>query len=253
LSSIKEHLLEIQEQKANEWIRERLSDDSLDEKSEEYLQLSEEYSDYQEHLWEEAEWQAELQWLKKNGSSSMHKLFVSELDALKIMADSNFNNRKKMAFILHTNIVVKMSYAYAVTLLESFLGDTLKSLISQDDHFLKNALRKFKVLKNVKLTDLAETDLDVKSLVLKSVSDVLYHNIPHVVEMYEQVLGTKLDIDISKIVKVTKLRHDIVHRNGKTIDGNMISLNAQDFTQAIDDIKEFAGLLQVANNEAQTA
>jgi|TARA_R110001583_G_scaffold13521_1_gene57911 hypothetical protein len=71
--------------------------------------------------------------------------------------------------------------------------------------------------------------------------------------MYEQVLGTKLDIDISKVVKVTKLRHDIVHRNGKTVDGNMISLNAQDFTQAIDDIKEFAGLLQVAINEAQTA
>lgn len=253
MSSIKNHLFEIQEQQADEWIRERLSNDSLDEESEEYLQLAEEYSEYQEHLREDAEWQAELKWLKENGSSIIHKLFVSQLDALKIMADNNFNNRQNMAFILHTNIVVKMSYAYAVTLLESFLGDTLKSLISQDELFLKNALCKFKVLKNVKLTDLAETNLNVKSLVLKSVNDVLYHNIPNVVEMYEQVLGTKLDIDISKVVKVTKLRHDIVHRNGKTVDGNMNSLNAQDFTQAIDDIKEFAGLLQVAINEAQTA
>lgn len=253
MSSIKDHLFEIREQQADEWIRERLGDDSLDEESEEYQQLAEEYSDYQTHLMEEAEWQAELQWLKENGSSSIHKLFISELDALSIMADSNFNNRQKMASILHTNIAVKMSYSYAVTLLESFLGDTLKSLISQDDLFLKNAICKFKVLKNVKLTDLAETDLDVKSLVLKYVSDVLYHNIPNVVEMYEQVLGTKVDIDISKVVKVTKLRHDIVHRNGKTIDGNMNSLNSKDFTQAIDYIKEFASLLQVVINEAQTA
>ncbi|MDH0177342.1 hypothetical protein N7319_19255 [Aeromonas dhakensis] len=241
----------MQEQRADEWIRERLSDDSLDEDSEEYLQLAEEYSNYKEHLLEEAEWRAELQWLKENGSSSIHKFFISELDALKIMASSNFNNRQKMAFMLHTDIVVKMSYAYAVTLLESFLGDSLKSLISQDEQLLKNALCKFKILKNVKVTELAETNLDVRSLVLKSVSEVLYHNIPNVVEMYEQVLGTKLDIDISKIVKVTKLRHDIVHRNGKTIDGNKFSLNAEDFNQAIDDIKEFSNLLQTAINKAQ--
>ncbi|MBO0397407.1 hypothetical protein J1F21_03665 [Aeromonas veronii] len=251
MSSIKDHLFSLQEQRADEWIRERLSDDSLDDDSEEYLQLAEEYSDYQEHLWEEAEWRAELQWLKENRSSSIHKFFISELDALKIMASSNFNNRQKMAFILHTDIVVKMSYAYAVTLLESFLGDSLKSLISQDEQFLKNALCKLKILKNVKITELAETDLDVRSLVLKSVSEVLYHNIPNVVGMYEQVLGTKLDIDISKIIKVTKLRHDIVHRNGKTIDGNKISLKAEDFTQAIDDIKEFSNILQAAINEAQ--
>ncbi len=253
LSSTKDYLFEMQELQADEWIRERLSDDSLDEDSEEYQELAEEYSNYQEHLREEAEWQAELRWLKDNGSSNIHNIFVSELDALRIMFDSNVNNPQKMAFILHTNIVVKMSYAYAVTLLESYLGDTLRALISQDEQFLKNALRKFKVLKSVKLTDVVETDLDVKSLVLRYVSDVLYHNIPNVVEMYEQVLGVKLEIDISKVVKITKLRHDIVHRNGRNVDGSTISVGAQDFTQAISDIKEFTGALQRAINDNQTA
>ncbi len=253
LSSIKDYLFEMQELQADEWIRERLSDDSLDEDSDEYQELAEEYSNYQEHLREEAEWQAELQWLKDNGSSNIHSIFVSELDALRIMFDSNLNNPQKKAFLLHTNIVVKMSYAYAVTLLESYLGDTLRTLISQDEQLLKNALRKFKVLKNVKLADVAETDLDIKSLVLRYVGDVLYHNIPNVIEMYEQVLGVKLEIDISKVIKITKLRHDIVHRNGRTIDGSTISIGAQDFTQAISDIKEFTGALQRAINDNQTA
>ncbi|KYN87786.1 hypothetical protein ATY36_02775 [Vibrio cidicii] len=253
LSSIKDYLFEMQELQADEWIRERLSDDSLDEDSDEYQELAEEYSNYQEHLREEAEWQAELQWLKDNGSSNIHSIFVSELDALRIMFDSNLNNPQKKAFLLHTNIVVKMSYAYAVTLLESYLGDTLRALISQDEQLLKNALRKFKVLKNVKLADVAETDLDIKSLVLRYVGDVLYHNIPNVIEMYEQVLGVKLEIDISKVIKITKLRHDIVHRNGRTIDGSTISIGAQDFTQAISDIKEFTGALQRAINDNQTA
>ncbi|HFG1585809.1 TPA: hypothetical protein ACGFXP_003531 [Vibrio cholerae] len=253
MSTIKDYLFEMQEKYIDDWIRERLSDDSLGEDSEEYQELAEEYSNYQEHLREEAEWQAELKWLKENGSSDIHQSFINELDALKVMADSNFNNPQNIAFVLHTNIVVKMSYAYAVTLLETFLGDTLKSLVSQDEQCLKNALRKFKILKSVKLTDLADTDLDVRSLVLKYVGDVLYHNIPNVVEMYEQVLNRKLDIDISNVVKITKLRHDIVHRNGKTIDGSTISLSAQDFTHAIDEIKEFSGALQKAINETQTA
>lgn len=158
-----------------------------------------------------------------------------------------------MAFILHSNTIIKMSYAYAVTLLESFLGDTLKSLISEDEQFLKNAVANFKILKNVKLTELIESDLDVNNLVLKYISDFLYHNIPNTIEMYEQILGNKIKIDISNVVKITKLRHDIVHRNGKSIDGKNITLNFQDFTQAINEIKEFAGVLQIAINESQTA
>jgi hypothetical protein len=169
------------------------------------------------------------------------------------MAESNFKNTHKVAFILHKNVTVKMSYAYAVTLLESFLGDTLKSTISENEKYLKNALCKFKILKNVKLTDLATTDLNLKSLVLKHVGDVLYHNIPNVLEMYEQILGVNLNIDKSNIVKITKLRHDIVHRNGKTIDGQEISLNPEDFNEAIEDIKEFTDALQKAINESKTA
>lgn len=253
LSSIKDYLFAMQEQYADDWIRERLSDYSLNENSEEYQELAEEYSNYQEYLREEAEWQAELQWLKENGSSKIHSIFVSELDELISMLESNCNNSQKMSTKLRTNIVVKMSYAYAVTLLEAYLGDTLRALISQDEQLLKNALRKFKILKNVKLIDVAETDLDVKSLVLRHIGEVLYHNIPNVIEMYEQVLGVKLEIDISKVYKITKLRHDIVHRNGKTIDGCVINLDVQDFVQAISDIKDFTGVLQRAINGNKTS
>ncbi|TOO01420.1 hypothetical protein CGH44_22645, partial [Vibrio parahaemolyticus] len=69
MSTIKDYLFEMQEKYIDDWIRERLSDDSLGEDSEEYQELAEEYSNYQEHLREEAEWQAELKWLKENGSS----------------------------------------------------------------------------------------------------------------------------------------------------------------------------------------
>ncbi|KJY99081.1 hypothetical protein [Pseudoalteromonas ruthenica] len=246
MSSVKEYLFEIQNERADEWIRERLSDAQLDEDSEEWQQLASEYSNYQDHLLEEAEWEAELKWLKENGSSNIHRFFVDELNALKTMAESNLGHSTKMAFMLHSNIVVKMSYAYAVTLLESFLGDTLKALITEREDFLHNAIRNVEEVSKAKysLAELAETDLNICNLAVKHATEILFHNIPKVKKVYEQVLGVKLQLDISKVSKITALRHDIVHRNGYSKDNEPINLNAQDLYQAIEDIREFTSSLQ---------
>lgn len=246
MSSIKEHLFEVQSERAEQWIRERLSDDQLDEDSEEWQYFANEYSNYQDHLVEEAEWEAEIKWLKENGSSNIHKFFSVELNALKAMAESNLGHSSKVAFMLHSNIIVKMSYAYAVTLLESFLADTLKSLITEREAFLYNAIKNVEEVSKAKysIAELAGTDLSICNLALKHVSEILFHNIPKVKKIYEQVLGVKLQLDISKVSRITTLRHDIVHRNGYSKDNAPINLNAQDFYQAIEDIKEFTSSLQ---------
>ncbi|TMN94761.1 HEPN domain-containing protein [Pseudoalteromonas sp. S558] len=251
MSITKDHLIEIQEEQADKWIRERLSKEELDENSDEYQELMQEYSDYQEHLWEEAEWKAELKWLKENGSSNIHNIFVTELDALKIMVKTNLENSSKLAFMLHTNMTIKMSYAYAVTLLESFLGDTLKSLITERSEFLSNAIKNVEEVKKAKysIAELATTELNIGSLALRNISEILFHNIPKVIKVYEQVLDQKLNIDISTVSKITSLRHDIVHRNGHTKSNEPINLTVQDLYQAIDDIKAFASDLQIKVNE----
>jgi hypothetical protein len=250
MSSIKEHFFDIQNAETKEWIRERLNDENAEEDSEEWQTLANEYSDYQDHLFDEAEWKAELKWLKENGSSNIHKIFIGELDALKIMAESNLDNSTKMAFMLHSNIVVKMSYAYAVTLLESFLSDTLKAIITENSSFLQNAIRNVEEVSKAKysIVQLSETDLNICSLAIKHTAEILFHNIPKVRKVYEQVLGVKLNLDISKVSKITALRHDIVHRNGYTIKNKPINISAQDLYQAIGDIKEFTYSLQKSIN-----
>ncbi len=251
MSSIKDHLFDVQEEQADQWIRERLSDDTLVEESDEWQELAQEYSDHQEFLWDEAEWEAELKWLKENGSSNIHNIFVTELDALKIMVESNLKDSSKLAFMLHSNMIIKMSYAYAVTLLESFLGDTLKALITERSDFLNNAIKNVEEVKKAKysIAELATTDLDISSLALKNISEILFHNIPKVKKVYEQVIGQKLGVDISAVSTITSLRHDIVHRNGYTKDKKSINLTAQNFYQAIDDIKAFTSDLQIKINE----
>jgi hypothetical protein len=255
MSSIKEHFFEIQSERADEWIRERLDDQDADEESEEWQELANEYGNYQDHLMEEAEFKAELEWLRENGSSLIHKFFIGELDALKKITDDNLSNNSNMAFLLNNQLIFKMSYAYAVTLLEAFLGDSLKSLISEYPKYLANAIANVDELKKARfsLSELSASNIEVSSLAIRKISELLFHNIPKAKLVYEKVLGKKLNIDISKIVKVTDVRHNIVHRNGATLDNESITITITDLDDAISHIKKFAEELQSEINSEITA
>ncbi|MDD2776301.1 MAG: hypothetical protein PHU06_10120 [Gallionella sp.] len=250
MSSIKDYLFDLQNERADEWIRQRLQNEDSDEHSDEWNVLAQEYHDYQEHLFEEAEHQAELKWLRENGSSQIHKFFMDELAALEGITQRNLENRGGMLFMPNSQLITKMAFAYSVTLLEAFLGDTLKSLITENDKFLENAIANVDEVKKAKysLSDLQGSGTDVKSLTVRKISEILFHNIPKVKVVYEQVLGKSLSIDISKVNKISEIRHHVVHRNGRTLDGEHIVVTAEDLYNAILCIKEFSSDLQAQIN-----
>lgn len=242
MGAMSELMIEMQNEAADEWIRKRLDDNELGEDSEEYQELANEYSQLQDYLAEQAEFEAELIWLKKNGSSIIHKHFLEELEELKNIEEEKLSSRIYM--------INKMTYAHAVTLLEAFLGDTVKSLISENEVFFLNA-RKIDELKKAKysLEFLATNDVDAKGLAIRELSNILYHNIPKVKKIFEIVLDSRIDVDISQLDNITKTRHDIVHRNGKTIEGKRISLDKNDILEMISHIENFANELQVLIND----
>ncbi|NAW83216.1 hypothetical protein CAG69_14365, partial [Vibrio sp. V43_P6S15P86] len=140
MSSIKEHMYDLEAQRAELWIRDHLEDEVLDESSSEWQQLEREYYDMKQAEADAAEWQAEIDWLVRNGSSELHHEFTEQLDSLRKMAQSNLNQSNGFGNFSTNKLVINMTYAYAVTLLEAFLGDTLKTLINENDKLLKNAI-----------------------------------------------------------------------------------------------------------------
>jgi len=235
-------MIEMQNTVADDWIRERLEDDALDENSEEYRELADEFYNSQEHLYEQAEFNAELHWLKKNGSSVIHMNFREELEELRKVNDATSVNKRYLVF--------RMTYAYAVTLLEAFLGDTAKSLISSNNRFFKNS-RKIDELKNAKysLDFLATNEMDAKGLAIKELSNILYHNMPKVKRIFEIILNARIEIDISNLERIMKIRHDIVHRNGKTKEGEPIILDQTQILEMISHIEQFSNELQKLINK----
>lgn len=238
---------------AGKWIRKRLKNKNSDENSKEWKALEHDYN--QGYFIEQCELQAELEWLNKNGSSEIHQSFILQLDTLKKITDKSLKNNNFLEVILNHDLIHKIAYSYAVTLLEAFLGDTLKSLINENPKYLNNAIVNVKDLKSARysLSELSVEDIDVNRLVLKKISELMFHNIRKIKTIYEEVLGYELKIDISEILKIINIRHHIVHRNGKTIDGEHIKITIDELSDAIIQIKKFAdGLQLIINSENPT-
>jgi hypothetical protein len=236
-------MIDMANERANDWINERLEDKNADEDSEEYRYWAEQYYSLQEHLHGLAELEFELKWLKENGSSEIHKNFIEELHELKeIIGTRNSVNKPYL--------VIRMAYSYAVTLLETFLSDSIKSLVTSDDKFFKNALKVDELSRaKYSLEFLALNDVNAKGLAVKELSSILYHNIPKVIRTYEAVIGERINIDMSQVDVITKIRHDVVHRNGKTKDGTLVHIDEETIIAAIESIEIFAKELQLVINK----
>jgi hypothetical protein len=236
-------MIEHENENADQWIRDRLEDEDADEESEEYKDLADEYSNLQDHLRDQFEFEEDLKWLQKNDSSTIHRLFLEEISELEKLIINNPLKTKPY-------IMYRMTYAHSVSLLEAFLGDTVKSLVNDNDRFFVNSF-KIAELKNAKYTleFLATTESNPKVLAIKELSKILYHSMPKVKIIFETVLGNKIKLNMSEVDKITKIRHDIVHRNGKTKEGNPIYLDQKDISNMFVEIKSFANELQKIVNK----
>ena len=82
-----------------------------------------------------------------------------------------------------------------------------------------------------------------KDIAKKYLSQIVWHDIARVMPMYRDVLEVDFQ-DETPIFRAIKIRHDLVHRNGKTKDGEVIPIGkgtvltlahaAEEFVKRID-------------------
>nr|WP_281959172.1 HEPN domain-containing protein [Enterobacter mori] len=152
---------------------------------------------------------------------------------------------------------LKMTYSYSVTLMETCLGDMIKSLVLNQECYLKNSIENVTELKNIKipLLEIFRNSDIVKKVVLTTFSDYLYHNIEKIVPIYSAVLGEKTPSNVKnkmdEVIKITKIRHDIVHRNGVDKNGEAVDLSRQALIKAMNDIEEFVTHIKISIDAAE--
>jgi transcription elongation factor Elf1 len=141
-------------------------------------------------------------------------------------------------------VINRMVFASAIGAMEAFLGDMLIRNAMSEEVVLKRLLTGEHELKDmsVRLQDAHENPNIVKDKVRKHLAEILYHNLSKVSALYQVAFKVKIFADAelrARLQRAVVTRHDIVHRNGKTQDGELVTIETSDVFALLEDIKVF--------------
>ena len=173
---------------------------------------------------QEREWREEYEWYASITHQSIYQYFSSSIENIKNMLTVNFDDRNQ------SEVFNRMLLAQSIACMEAYLSDTLISRVLTDPTQMERLFYIDKALKNEKINalDFLKDKELPKKIAKKHLSELIYHNLPKVQFLYENILSIEFnfgsDENKEQIYKAIQERHDIVHRNGKTKEGGDLRL-----------------------------
>ena len=139
----------------------------------------------------------------------------------------------------------RLLYINVITVLETFLSDAFTNILLSDADLRRKLIENTPEFRKQKLSvsDIFKAVDDVDKTVKEYLSRIVWHNLARVSRMYRDVLNVQFP-ELAPMYRAIKMRHDLVHRNGKTKDGEPILIDrghvlslargAEDFVKLID-------------------
>ena len=117
--------------------------------------------------------------------------------------------------------ILRLLYVNVITALETYLSDKFMSAIDGDEKLLRRFIETTPEFKNRKfsLSDVFSVHESIKKDAETHLVEVVWHRLDRVGPMFRDTLGIPFPADMSELYKALIVRHDCVHRNGKTKDG----------------------------------
>ena len=202
-----------------DWIREQIGDPSATEDSPEWAELEQQYLIEQDDIADREAYEVEIEWLESTSNNESFELFHKEMVELRaLLSEARLNDNITL---------LKMSHAHSVTLLETYLGDAFKRLLLESEYALSSASREIEELRKAKfsIAEVSASAGSIPKLALGALDGISFHNISKVKRLISGAIGQPLKVDVGPVSKIVMIRHDIVHRNGKTADGDALKFS----------------------------
>jgi hypothetical protein len=131
------------------------------------------------------------------------------------------------------DILKRQIYVSIMAALEAFLSETFINLTDENDDFFRNFIETFPDFKERKfeMSRIYAEQERIKETAKKVMVEIIYHNLHKVSKMFSSTFKMTFP-DISELSKCVSIRHDLVHRNGKTTDGKPVIID----TKTVDDL-----------------
>ena len=143
---------------------------------------------------------------------------------------------------------LQLSIVGTVAALEAFFSDLFIHTVLPDSDLLRRFIEtnpEFRK-RRFSLSEIFQQVDRVSESARKYLSGLLWHNIAQVRRLYETTLSIKIPNGIDQIARAVDMRHDIVHRGGRTTSGNILTVTKKEAY----DIARFAREFAIQLNEA---
>lgn len=136
--------------------------------------------------------------------------------------------------------LARMLYAHVITLMETFLSDALINTVLRDEALIRRVVERISWFKEQKfsLSAIYAKMASVREIVQRYLARLLYHDIKKVRTLYKDVLEITLPAS-EDLENAINQRHDIVHRNGRTKEGDTVNVGFNEVMNLADLCERF--------------
>ena len=132
-------------------------------------------------------------------------------------------------------------YVSVITILETYLSDAFINTVVNDETRLRIFIERNPEFnkRTFKLSEIYVKYEGIKEEIKNYLLSQLWHNLGKVKPMYKSTLDVDFPADLDLIFKAIKIRHDLVHRNGKNKDGEQIIITQEQLEELIEQTVQF--------------
>lgn len=176
--------------------------------------------------------------LKFESESLPYEQFVqrlSEIDALNATAlDPE-----------HTRLLRQLLYSHLIAALETYLSDTMSYWIKADEAVFRRFIFHCSEFKQEKLflSDIFNRLESLHDQVEKYIQKTVWHRLDRVIPLFASALDIERP-EIEQLMGHIVIRHDIVHRGGRTKDGNHVEITADKLAELREYVASFVAKIE---------
>lgn len=138
---------------------------------------------------------------------------------------------------------LRLLYANVITALETYLFDFFYSVLQKDKEMFRKFVEKNEeyTKKRIPLSEIFTQYENIEKTVKEFLSAISWHNLPRVRPLYKEILELEFDDKmVQELIAAIAKRHDIVHRNGRSKDGDVeVTLDGNQVKELISLVNNF--------------
>jgi len=138
------------------------------------------------------------------------------------------------------SILNRQVFISIIGAMETFLSDAFINLTFSNDVYFRNFIETYPEFgkRKFELREIFSENEKLKETAKRTMLDIIYHNLPPVREMFNATFKIEFP-SIKDVYQYVLIRHDLVHRNGKTKDGEEVKTDKKAIEELISKVMSF--------------